>query len=247
MRLGNKFGTFSHEIMKKILRLALSLSLLLAVASATAQNLPYADYKRFHFGFSLGLNFLDFNLTPSNMVIDGKTYQADVSSLMPGFSVALISDLRLNDYFNLRLNPALHFGDRTISYYSPTDGERFNTGVKSAIITVPLYVKFSAFRVHDYKPYIIAGGGVAFDCYRDKRMPVILNMFDYFVDFGAGCTIYFPYFRFAPEIRFAIGFNDLLEPFEKRKIEYQDPDMKRYNQALSRITSQMFILTFNFE
>jgi len=232
--------------MKKIKYLT-PLILLVLFCNTTAQNLPYADYKRFHFGFSLGVNFLDFNVTPSHLAIDGKTYEADVSSIMPGFSVALISDLRLNDYFNLRLNPALHFGDRTLSYLNPIDGERFSTSVKSAIITVPLYLKFSAFRVHDYKPYLIAGGGVAFDCYRDKRMPVVLNMFDYFVDFGAGCTIYFPFFRFAPELRFVIGFNNLLEPLEKRGIEYQDPDMKRYNHALSKLTSQMFVLTFNFE
>lgn len=221
--------------------------LLLSVGTTTAQNLPYADYKRIHFGFSLGINFLDFGVTPSHIAIDGKTYEADVSSIIPGFSVALISDLRLNDYFNLRLNPALHFGDRTLSYVNPADGERFSTSVKSAIITVPLYLKYSAFRIHDYRPYLIVGGGVAFDCYRDKRMPVVLKMFDGFVDFGAGCTIYFPFFRFAPELRFAIGFNNLLEPWEKRAVEYQDPDMKRYNQALSKLTSQMFILTFNFE
>lgn len=226
----------------------LILCMALWAGASTAQNLPYADYKRFHFGFSLGLNFLDFKLTPSNIAVDGATYQADVSSLMPGFSVALITDLRINDYFNLRLNPALHFGDRTISYRNIDNGaDRFSTSVKSAVITLPLYIKYAAFRRHNYKPYLIAGGGVSFDCYRDKRMPVVLNLFDYFVDFGAGCTVYFPFFRFSPELRFAIGFNDLLEPFEKRRVEYQDPDMLRYNTPLKRITSQMFILTFNFE
>ena len=145
---------------------------------ATAQNLPYADYKRFHFGFSLGLNFLDFNTTLSQKEIDGEIYQADVSSLMPGFTVSLISDVRLNDYFNVRFTPGLHFGERTISYIGQTSQERFNTSVQSAIIALPFYLKFSAFRVHDYKPYLIAGGGVSFDVFKNKKVPIMLNTFD---------------------------------------------------------------------
>ena len=219
---------------------------LLTCIGLQAQNLPYADYKRFHFGFSLGLNFLDFNTTPSQKEIDGETYQADVVSLMPGFTVSLISDVRLNDYFNVRFSPGLHFGERTISYLGLTSQERFNTSVQSAIIALPVYLKFSAFRVHDYKPYLIAGGGVSFDVFKNKKVPIMLNTFDYFIDFGAGCCIYFPYFRFSPEIKFSIGFNNVLMPFDKQGRE-DNIEFKRYNDAIAKMTTTMLTVCFNFE
>ena len=205
------------------------------------------DYKTLHFGFALGANIMDFGFTQSQQEIDGKVYNADVSMVMPGFMVGVIGDVRLTNNLNFRFIPALHLADRTISYSNNVDDQIITTSVKSTILSVPAYIKFSAPRINNYRPYLMAGGGVMFDLGGDRQMPVLLNMTDYFIDFGVGCTFYFGYFRFSPEIKFALGFNDMLIPWSERPNDVLLPADRKYSDAISRLTSRMLTICLNFE
>ena len=114
---------------------AAALIFLLSSFQLKAQgNLPYVDDKPIHFGFSLGMNMMDFAAIPVD-----KNNDVSVTSLMPGFSVGAIVDLRLNSYFNLRFTPTLNLGQRTISY---KDGS--NTSIVSIPLYLPLYLKYSS-------------------------------------------------------------------------------------------------------
>lgn len=217
------------------------------IGARAQDNLPLVDYKTLHFGFTLGVNVMDFDFIQSHKEIDGKIYDADVSMLMPGFMVGFIGDVRLSKHFNFRLVPALHLADRTISYSNNVDNEIIKTNIKSTIISIPAYFKFNAPRISNFRPYVMAGGGVMFDLAGDRQMPVLLKTTDYFVDFGVGCTFYFNYFRFSPEIKFALGFNDLLVPWSDRSADPLVPSDQKYSAAISRLTSRMFTICFNFE
>ena len=219
----------------------------MCVGARAQDNLPMVDYKVVHFGFTLGLNFMDFDFTPSGMVIDGKSYNADMSWVIPGFTVGVIGDVRMGNYFNFRLVPAFHLSDRTISYSNDVDDEIIRTSVKSTIISVPAYIKFNGPRIKNYRPYLLCGGGVMFDLGRDSQQPILLKMLDYFVEFGGGCTIYLKYFRLSPEIKFSLGFNNVLEPWEERQHDVIDPSAAKYTQAISRMTSRMLTICVNFE
>jgi hypothetical protein len=83
---------------------------------------------------------------------------------------------------------------------------------------------------------------------RDKEKPVYLKPLDLYLEFGVGCEIYFWFFKLAPELKFSIGGNNLFVPLEEREGEgtLSDGD-KVYSQALSKLTSKMITLTFNFE
>ena len=214
-----------------------------------AQNLPYADARLFHFGFSLGINLMDFAVTPSLTEIDGEVYQVRSSALMPGFSVGAIGDMRLGRHLNLRTIPTLHFGQHILTYKPESAGAdsdpTHRTDVVSIPISVPFYLKFSADREMNYRPYIIGGGGVYLDLGRNQEQSILLKPFDCFVEFGFGCDIYFSFFKLAPELKFAIGFNNMLTPLEDRNIA--DPDEWLYTQAISKLTTRMLTLTFHFE
>lgn len=212
-----------------------------------AQNLPMSDLKTAHFGFTIGVNMMDFGIKPSLQSINGRIYQADVTGITPGFTVGVIGDLRLAEYFNLRLVPCLHLGDRTLSYSNDANDEILRTNVKSALITVPLYIKYSAPRLNNYRFYLLAGGGISFDLARDRQRPILLNQTDYFVDFGVGCTFYLKYFRISPELKYSFGFNDLLTPIDQRSGDALTPDEHRFTNALNKLTSRMLTLVFNFE
>ena len=223
--------------------------LMLSGLPAIAQNEYYGEDNRLHFGFSLGLNSMDFGITPSLV----QANQVDVSRLKPGFSVGIISDMQLSRYFNLRFTPTLHFGERELSYsysYIENDSVKVKGGgsvsVGSAPLCLPLYLKYSAERYGNIRPYLIGGGGVGIDLGRDKEKPVYLKPLDLYLEFGVGCEIYFWFFKLAPELKFAIGGNNLFVPIEERE-EGLSPDDEKYSLALKKLTSKMITLTFNFE
>ncbi len=225
----------------------------LLALNATAQNNPYVDDKLVHFGFSLGLNLMTFGVTDSEVPIEGEVYHARVSSLMPGFSVGFISDLRLCRYLNLRFCPGLSFSQRTLSYVTESGAPvrsksgqfRDKIDILSIPITIPLYLKFSAAREKNYRPYVIAGGGFEYNVYRDAEQPVMLKGPDYFVELGVGCDIYFRWFKFCPQISYKIGFANVFTPADQNI--YLTPDNRFYSTALSKLTSRMLCITFNFE
>lgn len=227
----------------KRLVFTLLIGLQLYTTASKAQNSYHGDDKILHFGFSLGLNTMDFGITPSLMNIDGQVYQSDVSTLKPGFSVGIISDLLLSRHLNVRFTPTLHFGERELSY-SPTLSPII---VPSVPISVPVYLKYSSERYGNLRPYLIGGGGVYFDLGRDNDNPVQLKMFDPFVEFGVGCDIYFSFFKLAPELKFALGMNNMLTPLDQRDTGLLKESDKVYTQALSKLTSRLVTLTFNFE
>jgi hypothetical protein len=107
-------------------------------------------------------------------------------------------------------------------------------------------LKYSAERYGNIRPYLIGGGGVGLDLGRDKEKPVYLKPLDLYLEFGVGCEIYFWFFKLAPELKFSIGGNNLFVPLEERDDNLIGPD-KIYSEALSKLTSKMITLTFNFE
>lgn len=212
------------------------------------QNLQQIDQKILHFGFSLGLHTQEFQFTPSYVKDEnGVQWFGDGVSMVPGFTVGIVSDLRLGEYFNLRCVPTLNFGDRPIVFAGMKNGvkvDEFNTTLISAIISAPLYIKYRAVRINNYRPYLIAGGGFQVDLSRKKDLTLLLKPYDYFVEFGVGCDNYLPYFKLAPELKMCIGFNDMLE--RDRPMIANESELI-YTQSIKRLTSRLFTLTFNFE
>ena len=221
-------------------------------------NRPYVDDKLFHMGFQLGINFASFGVTdseiPQTNPITGQTetYHARVSSLLPGFHVGFITDLRLCKYLNLRFTPGIQFTSRTLTYktesgnpISDSKGRNGTLDILAMPVSIPLYLKWSAAREGNYRPYVIAGGGVSINVSRDREKPVLLNLMDYFAEIGFGCDFYFSWFKFCPEITYRIGFGNQLCPLDGRmEVAPQDAF---YTNALSRLTNHCICLTFNFE
>lgn len=208
------------------------------------KNQPYADLKWFHLGFHVGIHTQDLLLTHSGVTTDDETWFAEIPSYSPGFSVGVIGDMYLNPYFNLRLTPSIHFGDKKFTFREQETGEEFTTNVRSSYLNFPLDIKYSALRLNNYRPYLIAGVYGSIDIGRKKGNPILLKSKDFGLEFGLGCDIYLPYFKLCPELKFCFGLVDLLE---KDRPDLVDQATIKYTNALSKATSRMIILTFNFE
>ena len=242
---------------KRILIILLTLCAISAQAQES-QNRPYVDDKLFHFGFQLGVNFSSFGVTDSELEIEDpitgikEIYHSRVSSVLPGFHVGFITDLRLCKYLNLRFCPGMQFTSRTLSYKTESGnpvkgsmGKGATVDVLAMPVYLPLYLKFSAMREGNYRPYVIAGGGASFNVSRDREKPVLMNLMDYFAEVGFGVDLYFRWFKFCPEITYRIGFANQLYPADKR-MELAPQDAF-YSNSISRLTNHSICLTFNFE
>ncbi len=223
-----------------------------------SQNRPYVDDKLFHFGFQLGVNFSSFGVTDSELELEDpvtgikEIYHSRVSSVLPGFHVGFITDLRLCKYLNLRFCPGMQFTSRTLTYKTESGnpvkgsmGKGASVDILAMPVYLPLYLKFSAMREGNFRPYVIAGGGASFNVSRDREKPVLLNLMDYFAEVGFGVDFYFRWFKFCPEITYRIGFANQLYPADQR-MELAPQDAF-YTNSISRLTNHSICLTFNFE
>ena len=230
-----------------IKKLCFILAFLITLNSLSAQgNLTDLDYKVFRFGFSLGTNYMDFGIEHSEMVQNGKIYYADVSSLMPGFSVGLITDLRLHRYFSLRFTPALLIGERTLSFrsYEVATGkfeDDKELKIFSLPVDLPVNLRFSAERYGNFRPYVQVGVGTYFDLGRDEKTDVTLDLNDFYFSGGVGCDLYFKYFKLSPELKFNFGQTNILSP------KTSTADNLIYTNALSGLLSRIIVFNFNIE
>ena len=219
---------------KKFLLVIFSVFILIDGSNAQG-NLPYVDDKPLHFGYALGLNFMDFAVVPADINMD-----VSVTSVAPGFSVGAISDLRLNRYFNLRFTPTLMLSQRTLNYknYDPAQ-------ILSVPLYLPMYIKYSSERKDNYRPYVLAGGGLWMDWGRNKERAVLLNPFDALVEAGVGCDLYFPFFKLSPVLKFAVGVSNVITPTAMR--DTAPASGPGQTDAISKLTTRMITLVFNIE
>ena len=210
------------------------------------KNQPYGDHKLYHFGITVGMNFQDIILTNNGIPAEDGTgiWYATIPDYSPGFSVGLLADMYLNPFLNLRFSPSLHFGDKNFEFIEPATNQNFKSVVRSNYLTAPLDLKIRSMRLNNYRPYLLAGVYGALDLGTKKDEPILLKTVDYGLTVGLGCDFYLPIVKIAPELRFSFGLADLIE---HNRADITDNSIRKYSGALSKGTSRMITLTFNFE
>lgn len=208
-------------------------------------NRPYADQKRWHLGFSVGLSVQDLAFTHNGTTFDGEQWYVETPSLAPGINVNVLADLRLHEHFNLRFSPGMSFGFKDVEIREYTSGLTYRQDVKSVYVLLPLDLKISGKRYQNSRPYVTAGVMGGFDVGKKRSDYLMFNTADAYLTVGMGCDFYLPFFKFNPEIKFCFGLTNILK--KSRPDLEDDPQMAKITQSLSQVKSNMFILTFYFE
>lgn len=209
-------------------------------------NRPYADMRRFHLGFSVGLNTFGMSFHHNGFVTeDGQTWFMSQPNYNPGFCVNGLGELRLNNYFSLRLSPGLWFGNRVFEFYDTTNDVRERQDMKSAYLVCPLEVKYAAQRMRNLRPYVIGGLVPAFDVGKKNSDFLKLKSSEFMISVGFGCDFYLPYFKLIPELKFCFGLTDCLQ--HNRPDLVDDPLRTNINASVKRATTQMVVLSLYFE
>lgn len=231
------------------------LMLLLAMVSAlpaVAQdndkilNRPYADLKKFHFGFSVGFHFQDLRLQNNGFVTEtGEAWFAEVPSHSPGFCVNVLADMRLSKHFNLRFSPGMYFGNKNVKFRDSNNDITESQNIKSNYVVLPLDLKYSALRHRNLRPYVVGGVMGVFDVSKKRSEQLALNTSDIMLSVGFGCDFYLPFFKLCPEVKFCFGLRDLLK--RDRPDLSEEPEKMKYTNSLNRVSSNMVVVTFYFE
>jgi hypothetical protein len=244
---------------KPILSLFLLLSTLIVFAQEERpRNLTAFDLKRIHFGFTVGVNLMDVGFT-RNYEAEDFLY-ADLSQLQPGFQVSIVSDLRLNENWNLRFLPGISFGSREIWFYDydyssgtvlePREIPRVDNPVPlgPAFLDFPLHLKYRSKRVNNYRPYVVGGLNFRYDMSakkpgvydNDSNEYVKFKRGDLYLEFGFGVDTYLRYFKFAPEIKVAMGLMNMIDPNGRNPYP-------EFANSISYARSYIIMLNFHFE
>ncbi len=236
--------------MKKFFIYVLILSGIAFQGQAQKQKVRYyqeVDKRLIHFGFTIGLNTMDFLVFHNNPPQNTDTLYANINHLLPGFNVGIVSNLRLGKYFDLRFLPGLSFGQRNLYYYNYNRVTYYaKQKIESAFLEFPLTVKYKAKRINNFRPYLIAGVNYRMDMASrrkynpDKGKYTRLKQSDLYHEEGFGIDFYLPYFKFSAELKISTGFRNIL---------YMTPadQHPEYVTALERLRSQIWVLSFHFE
>ncbi len=231
-------------------RILILLILLIPVAvtaqKAKPKNDSNYDERLLHFGFSMGLNTMDFipKMNPS----DTNNWTAEVVSLKPGINIQIVMDYRPATYFDLRFLPGVSFGQRNLNFYDE-DGVLINDKqqLESSFLEFPLLIKTKGMRLNNSRPYLIGGINFRYDLAAkkeyDEQSEVYLRLrkADLYYEVGAGIDFYLPYFKLTIEAKMSNGLRDVLVHDEPH------PFHPEYVNSIGSLRSQIWVLSFHFE
>ena len=215
----------------------------LAQRNKKSQNLSRYDFQKIHFGFTLGINELNFNVKKNSNTITNDSLKTLYSKSQKGFNLGIVSNLRIGKYTDLRFVPALIFGERQLEY---SFSDSFNTidvkKIESTLIDFPIYIKYKSERYNNFRAFVIGGIKYSLDIASQSDIDdegqklVKLKKNDLMGEVGFGLDFYLEYFKFSPQIKLSYGLINLLKSEDSV-----------YSNSINRLSTNGWMLSFTFE
>ncbi len=228
----------------------LPLLILLCITQANAQRDIYRrnhDDLVYYFGLTLGYNTSYLHLSKSAKFLQSDSIMYAEPHSSGGIAMGLMATARLNDHFQVRVNPQLIIGgSKYISFKlgSAKTGESViqNQVLPSTLVSFPLQLKFNSDRIGNFRTYLL--GGIKYDTdlssnssARNVDDMIKLKRNDLGYELGLGFNFYLPFVTISPEIKISNGLSN---------IHHADPNLK-YSNTLDRILSRMVVFSLHFE
>lgn len=229
-----------------VILVLLAVNLDLSGQQQKPKNISWYDDKLLHFGFSIGFNTMDFNITPSQYYLETDSLYPEVSLLNPGINIQIVTDLHPVKYFDIRFLPGVSFGQRNIRFYK--NQKVFNTQqrLESSFIELPLLLKYKGDRLNNVRPYLIAGLNYRYDLAGkkefDEEKPVYIRLkrSDLYLEAGAGLDFYLTYFKLSVELKMSDGLRNII-------VNEPASGHEQFKNAIEKMKSRIWVLAFHFE
>jgi len=208
------------------------------------QNLVRYDFKKIHFGFSLGINALNFNIKKNDDFLANDSLLSMLSQDQKGFNLGIVSNLRLGKYTDLRFIPTLVFGERILNYQftDQNNNSLKSKRIESTLIDFPISLKYKSARYNNFRTYVMCGVKYSLDIASQSTIDdegqelVKLNNHDIMIEGGFGIDFYLQYFKFSPQIKISHGIINILSR-----------DKTVYTQTINNLKTSGWMLSFTFE
>ncbi|MCB9202591.1 MAG: PorT family protein [Flavobacteriales bacterium] len=223
------------------------------------ENLLGFDHQEFSWGYSLGVNFFTFKLHPNENGLNNGYGFTVVSDPKLGFSAGLMGRWRLNDNFDFRVEPGLHFVQRDLIFRHLEDriGQEINgytikasdsiRNIKSTYLDIPAFINFHGNRYYNTRPYIQTGVSwmVNLQSNEKKTDDNLQEVFrtkthNFTWQTEVGIEIYFKKFKLTPSVKGIFFFNN-----EWVADNEGTPDV--WANSLKAIYSRAVIFSLKFE
>ncbi len=201
------------------------------------------DDMPYYFGMTLAYNTSYLAATKNTRFTQYDSIMSVEPGASGGIALGLLATLKLNDYYELRVNPQLIIGgSKYFTYITNYPIRVEKKTLPSTIVSFPIHFKFNSDRLNNFRTYLL--GGVKFDmdlasnsAARNAEDLVKLKKNDFALEAGIGFNFYLPFVTVSPEIKFSYGLTN---------IHARDPNLK-YSNVLEKLQSRMITISLHLE
>ena len=228
-------------------KVVLVLALFLCASRGIAQqkrwvqrNNPNYDNKKLTYGFLIALHnsIYQTNYADRFVTQNFDTVHSVNSSWTSGFTLGFIVNYRINEFVDLRLTPQVAFYEQKVRYQYTN--ETFEEArVENTMVEMPVLLKYKSERRGNIRMYMIGGIKPAIETSGKKdvaKAELELTKTNLSLEAGFGFDLYYPLFKFSPELRFSHGIIDVLG--NRNNV---------YGQPLTRVNTNSITLYFLFQ
>ncbi len=230
---------FRYKIIPAFIFILLSLQM-----RAQYINANLYDLKKYHFGYLFGPDVCNLKIINTPEFIRNDTVKSiSYTGGLQGFHLGALTDLRMGKSFNVRVMFTISFAYRSIDYVFTNPKIPTSAKMESTYMNLPILLKYKSDLHVNWRFYMLGGLQYSYDLSSQKNTrrsvsePIVAlkpNGLNY--SLGFGWDIYYPYFKFSPEINLVQAVNNMLVK-----------DKYVYSQQLSAVYPRFIVLSFTFE
>ncbi|MEO9483743.1 MAG: porin family protein [Ekhidna sp.] len=203
-------------------KIALACLLILGLAhSSVAQNNPSDNLLNYedqwiHYGFLIGVHSSKYVIKYSDYFTSPAmdTVHSIVPGNLGGFKLGFVINMKISKYLDFRLLPTVGFYENDLNY-------RFTNGITqrelkdATMVELPLLLKYKSARRGNIAMYMVFGVNPSLEASgkgdeQDVTQKLELKNWNLAIDVGVGLDIFYPFFKFSPEIRYSYGLRNML-------------------------------------
>lgn len=195
---------------------------------------------RLHFGFQLAMMRSNVDVKFSEEYLHGNNRLTSITSTpLGGFIIGGYAAYRISDFWDVK--PQFNFFsayERKLVYDYDGSKPTETRTIEAAMFELPLLLKYRAQLRGISNMYFVFGVKPSFSLSQKSadKDKVLLQNQDLSIEYGLGFDVFFPYFKFAPELRFSHGLLNVLNTSNENF----------YTRQLKRLTTHTATLYFHF-
>ncbi len=206
-------------------------------------NNPGYDDKQFSYGFLIGGHTTSYSLKYSERFLTEAfdSLYAINPRYSPGFVLGFIVNFKMQEFFDLRITPTVAFNEYLVEYQR-VDDPLIKELVETTVVELPILLKYKSERRGNMRMYLVGGVKPGFEASGKNEIENVgddnlkTKTFNLSMDIGAGFDIYYPLFKFSPEIRYSRGMINMLD----------DPN-NDFGQGIDNLKTNTISLILHFQ